>query len=113
MVTNNHPDGIVTISDRAVMQIASFAAEKSNGVAEMTERTKKDEAARLVSGRSDTAGAYIRKTSSGVVIDVYVACKYGADVNCLKSEVSENVKDAYIGTGITIREVNVHINSVK
>ncbi len=109
----NHPSGIVTISDRAVMQIASYTAEKCDGVAEMTDRTKKDGAARTIKGKSDTAGVYVKKTPNGVVLDVYIACCYGAEVNKLKEDVAKAVTAAYACTGITISGVNVHINSVK
>lgn len=113
MERQKHPDGVVTVSDRAVMQIASFTARKCSGIAEMTDKTKKDSTARLVAGRGDTAGIYIKKNPNGVAIDIYAACRYGADVNALKKDVAESVRNAYCGTGINIAEVTVHINSVK
>lgn len=105
--------GKVTVSDKAVMQIASYAARKTDGVTDMTGRTKKSEVARTVTLQSDTAGVYVTNTKAGVLIEIYVACGFGADVLALKTAVGENVKNAFCGTGITVKDVNVHINSVR
>ena len=107
------PMGVITISDRAVMQIATHTAELCDGVAEMTYKTKTDAAARAVSMMSDTAGCYIKKTAEGVELDVYIACFYGGDVKTLKAEVASAVAGAYGGTGVKINRVTVHVNSVK
>lgn len=105
--------GIVTISDRAVMQIAAFAAINSHGIAEMTAKTKQEEVSRSILGQGDTAGVYILKTKSGVVLDVYVACRYGVDVSEVKNDAQTAIADAFVGTGVNIKAVNVHINSVR
>lgn len=101
--------GIVTVSDTAVKQIASFFTRSCEGVAEMTDKTKN----RAIIGRADTAGVYVKNTRDGVVIDVYFACCYGVNPVELAKKVEEKVFNAYNGTGINILKVNVHINSVK
>lgn len=101
--------GIVTVSDNAVKQIASYFTRSCEGFAEMTDKTKK----RAIIGISDTSGVYVKNTREGVVIDVYFACRYGVDPDALAKEAEENVFNAYEGTGIKISKVNIHINSVK
>ena len=104
--------GTVTVSDRAVMQIASDAAKSCSGVMGMSEKTRAGGAVRAVGGKS-TAGVYIRKTKSGVSLEVYIACGYGADTKMLSETVREKVKSSFDWTGITIKEVSVHINDVR
>lgn len=101
--------GIVTVSDTAVKQIASYFARNCEGVAEMTDKTKN----RAIIGRGDTSGVYVKNTREGVVIDVYFACCYGVDPVALSKEAEEKVFNAYKGTGIKVSKVNIHINSVK
>lgn len=105
--------GIVTISDDAVMQIASYITRNCDGVAEMTAKSKKSEMSRTLKGRADTAGVYVKKTLDGVVLDVYFACCYGVDPAKLANEVEEKVRSGYDNTGIKLARVNAHINSVK
>ena len=101
--------GIVTVSDTAVKQIASYFTRSCKGFAEMTDKTK----SRAIIGRGDTSGVYVKNTRDGVVIDVYFACFYGIDPVELSKEAEEKVFNAYEGTGIKISKVNIHINSVK
>lgn len=105
--------GIVTISDDAVMQIASYITRNCDGVAEMTAKSKKSEVSRALTGRADTAGVYVKKTRDGVVLDVYFACCYGVNPTELANEVEKKVEGAYGGTGVKIAKVTAHINSVK
>lgn len=105
--------GIVTISDYAVMQIASYITRNCDGVAEMTAKSKKSELSRTLTGRADTAGVDVKKTREGVVLDVYFACYYGVNPTELAREVEKKVESAYGGTGIKISRVTAHINSVK
>lgn len=111
--TTNHPDGIVTISDNAVMQIASYAAKSCPGVAGMSDKSRAVDAVRIVSGKNGASGVYVTNTKSGVKLDVYIACTYGSDTKLLSSDVAETVKSAFPGTGIKIKEVIVHINDVR
>lgn len=105
--------GKVTVSDRAIMQIASYAARHSKGVAAMTDKSRQDELRRVVKNGIDTAGIYLLKTKNGVEFEVYAACEYGARIQEVRNNISANVKSAFSDTGITVNNVNVHINSVK
>lgn len=109
----SHPNGVVTVSDRAVMQIAAYAARQCPGVAAMSERSRKGETLKSVMGCGDSAGVYVKKTKSGVVLDVYIACRPGADTQQLKNDTAFVVTSAFTPTGIRIQDVNIHINSVR
>ena len=105
--------GKVTIADRFVMQLAVYAAKKCSGVADMSDRSKKQEAFKSVTGQKDIAGIYINKTKEGVILDVYVACKPASDLSEIKREVREQITEEFLPTGVNIADVKVHINSVK
>ena len=113
MDNTNHPEGKVIVNDRAVKQIAAYAARSCDGVAGMTDKSRAGEAAKFVTGNADNSGVYITKTKSGIKLELYVACKHGAKAKDLSSEVEEAVKNAFPCTGITVKEVVVHINDVR
>lgn len=113
MDNTNHPEGIVTVNDRAVKQIAVYAACGCRGVAAMTDKSKAGEAAKFVTGNADNSGVYVTKTKSGIKLDLYIACKHGSDAKALSAEVKEAVTDAFPCTGITVKDVVVHINDVR
>ena len=109
---NKKINGKVTISDRAIMQIAINCAVKCPEVARMSEKSKKNEVAKTISGYSDATGGYVFKTKTGIRLDVYVACKYGADTNKLKTELEKSIINAYHDTGVLVTQADIHINSV-
>lgn len=106
-------NGVVTISDKVVMQLASYGARNCTDVAQMTDVSNERRLSRIVKGLEDTAGVYVKKTRSGVVLDVYIACRFGADTNEVKINTEKAVSAQFEGTGITVKDVNIHINSVK
>lgn len=108
-----HPDGVVTVNDRAVKQIAVYAACGCDGVAGMSEKTRVGGTAKAVMGNADSSGVYITKSKSGIRLELYVACVHGADAKTLSKEIESAVKDAFPSTGITVTEVLVHINDVR
>ena len=109
----NHPDGVVTVNDRAVKQIAVYAACGCNGVAQMSDKSRVGETAKFVTGNADSSGVYITKTKSGIRLDLYVACVHGADARTLSQDIENAVKNAFGCTGISVNEVVVHINDVR
>lgn len=109
----NHPDGIVMVTDRAVRQIASYAARSCDGVAGMSDKSRAVDAAKFVTGNADNSGVYVTKTKSGIMLELYVACKHGTNAKQLAGEIEEKVKGAFVCTGITVKDVSVHINDVR
>lgn len=113
MDNTNHPEGIVTVSDKAVKQIASYAARSCDGVASMSDKSRAGEAAKFVTRNADNSGVYVTKTKSGIKLDLYVACKHGTDAKTLSAYIKEAVESAFPCTGIIIKDVVVHINDVR
>lgn len=108
-----HSDGVVTVSGRAVKQIASYAARSCNDVYGMSDKSRVGETAKFVSGNADNSGVYVKNTKSGVELELYVACVHGAKPDLLAEEITEKVKNAFPNTGIKISKVLVHINDVR
>ncbi len=103
--------GTVTVSDNAIAQIVENAIKRCDGFAGMSDKTKVSEAAHKVSG--STSGVRIIKIKNGIKLDVYIACKHGADTKALESNATDAVKSAFPCTGIAINDVVVHINDVR
>ena len=103
--------GTITVSDKAVAEIVIYAANKCEGFAGMSEKSRTGEAVRKVSGNA--SGVRVLKTKDGIKLDVYIACKYGADAKELTYVVQDQVKDAFLCTGLKINDVIVHINDVR
>lgn len=105
--------GLVTIAPRALAQIATHFTSNCEGVAEMTDVSKRIDIQNAILRRDDMAGSYVKNTKDGVVVDVYFACFHGADTGELKERVEREVRDAYAPTGVKVKRVEAHINSVK
>ncbi len=103
--------GTVTVSDNAIAQIVENAIKECDGFAQMSDKTKVGEAARKVS--RNMSGVRIIKTKDGIKLDVYIACKHGADTKALQRNATDAVKSAFPCTGIAINDVVIHINDVR
>ena len=103
--------GTITVSDNAVTQIVAYALKDCDGFAGMSDKSRASETARKVSGNE--TGVRVLKTKNGIKLDVYIACKHGADTKTLSAEAAECIQNAFPITGIKIGNVVVHINDVR
>lgn len=108
---NNEAMGTVTISKKALAQISAKAARDCEGVAMLTDRSKKDEISRFLNG--GVKGVYITKTKGGITVEIYIICSYGADVPSIRREIADGITERLGETGIKIKGVSVCVMGVQ
>lgn len=109
---NRNDYGVIRIADEVVGVIAGLAATEVKGIAGMS--------GGLAGGISDILGR--KNLSKGVkvevgereaAVDLFVVVEYGVRVPEVAWKVQENVKRAIESmTGLTVVEVNVHVQGV-
>lgn len=105
--------GIVTISDRAVKHMAAELAKRCKGVAQLCDRSKRDELSRILNSSKNVRGVYLTKTKEGKVLDIFLLSEYGANAGDICNTLTAQLEEALRVTGIRLLKVNVHIIGVK
>ncbi len=108
---NDEAMGTVTISKKALAQISARIAGDCEGVAMLTDRSKRDELSRLLSG--GVKGVYITREKGGVAVEIYVICSYGADVPSIRKKIADGIAERLGETGIKIKGVSVCVTGVQ
>ncbi|MDD6763601.1 MAG: Asp23/Gls24 family envelope stress response protein [Clostridiales bacterium] len=108
---NDEIMGTVTISKKALAQISAKTALDCEGVAMLTDRSKKDELSRFLNG--GVKGVYITKVQGGIAVEIYIICSYGADVPSIRKQIADGIAGALGEIGIKIKGVSVCVTGVQ
>ena len=104
--------GSIRIADEVVSIIAGLAATESEGVAGMSGGIAGG-IAEMLGKKSLTKGVKVEVGEKETAVDLYMIVKYGVRVPDVAIAVQENVKKAIENmTGLTVVEVNVHVQGV-
>ena len=104
--------GSIRIADEVVSIIAGLAATEIEGVAGMSGGIAGG-IAEMLGKKSLTKGVKVEVGEKETAVDLYMIVKYGARVPDVAIAVQENVKKAIENmTGLTVVEVNVHVQGV-
>ena len=107
-------NGIITISNDVIANIAGEAATRCYGVVGMAVRNRVDGIASLL--KRDVMSEGIKVTAEGneLVIDVHVIVGYGINIKSTSESIIESVKyNVEKVTDFSVKEVNVHVESVR
>lgn len=111
-IENNN--GIITISNDVIANIAGDAATKCYGVVGMAVRSRVDGIASLLKRDAMSKGIKVVTDEDELIIDVHVIVGYGINIKTTSESIIESVKyNVENVTGFTVREVNVHVESVR
>ena len=105
--------GTVTVSEKAVMQLAAHISGMHDGVVRLADKNSRDSLSRAVTGRGDTRGVYVTKSPEGLSLEICVICRYGTNTIALCNDIAGRIKDELSGTGIRVKNVNVRIMGVE
>lgn len=108
------PEGSeVKISDDVIAAIASVAASEVQGVAAMAGNLVGDIGGAILGRKSTTKGVRVASGDKDVILDLYLAVKYGARIPEVAYKVQENVKKSVEGmTDLKVSQVNIHVQGV-
>lgn len=101
--------GTVTISARAVMQIAAHIAKRNDGVKRLTDRKGKTPLA--IRKDRDTRGVYISRSKRGLELEICVICRYGVNTVRLCSDITKEIRAELGDAGF--KNIRVHITGAE
>lgn len=113
-VNTSNAYGKISISDLAIVKVASHTAMEGYGIVEMVSRRFTDSLSELL--KKDSGGRGVKVTTSGnrIYIDLYVVIKYGVSINAVAESLKESVKYRVEKfTGMIVDTVNVNVIGVK
>ena len=106
-------NGSVRISNDVIAAIAGVSAEETKGVAYMYTSISGAIAEKFVNRKNLSKGVKVEMLSDGIELDLYVVVDFGARIRevaeAVQSSVKSNVESM---TGMEVKAVNVHIESV-
>ena len=106
-------NGSVKISNDVIAAIAGVSAEETKGVAYMYTSISGAIAEKFVNRKNLSKGVKVEMLSDGIELDLYVVIDFGARIRevaeAVQSSVKSNVESM---TGMEVKAVNVHIESV-
>ncbi len=104
--------GSIRIADEVVGIIAGLAATKIEGIAGMSGGLVGG-IAELLGRKNFTKGVKVEVGERETAVDLYIIVKYGARIPDIALETQESVKEAIEAmTGLSVVEVNVHVQGV-
>ena len=103
--------GILTISKKAITTLIAHIAISCNGVAELVDRSKRDEVSRVI-GKNANKGVYLERKGSKCNVQIYAVGRYGISATEIAEEITQKVKFALTGTGIDV-EIVVNLTDVQ
>ncbi|HHU33247.1 MAG: Asp23/Gls24 family envelope stress response protein [Zhaonellaceae bacterium] len=110
--TNQAQIGSIRIADEVVAIIAGLAATEVKGVAGMSGGIAGG-IAEMLGRKNLSKGVKVQVGEKEAAIDLFLAIEYGTNIPEIATEVQENVKKAIENmTGLTVVEVNVHVQGV-
>lgn len=103
----------VKISDDVIAAIASVAASQVQGVAAMAGNFASNIGGAILGRKNVAKGVRVASGDKEVVLDLYIAVKYGARIPEVAYKVQENVKKSVEGmTDLKVAQVNIHVQGV-
>ena len=104
--------GVVRIADEVVSIIAGLAATEVNGIEAMSGGLAGG-IAEILGKKNFAKGVKVEVGEKEAAVDLFVIVKYGVRIPDVALAVQENVKQAIeTMTGLSVVEVNVHIQGV-
>lgn len=104
--------GVVKIADDVVAIIAEIASKEIDGVYGMSGGIA-DSITEMLGKKNPSKGIKVEVGEKETAIDLYLIVEYGARIPDIAYQVQENVKKAVeTMTGLTVIEVNIHIQGV-
>jgi uncharacterized alkaline shock family protein YloU len=107
-------NGTICISTEVIATIAGDAASHCYGVVGMAIRNPADGIANLLKKDNASRGVKVLVDEGGLTIDIHVIVEYGINIKVTSNSIIENVKyKVESATGFIVKQINVHVESVR
>lgn len=112
-IKNEVDMGIVKISDEVVAIIAGLAAGEIKGIVGMSASLVGGITQALSGKKNLSKGVKVSLGENNAAIDLFIVVEYGVKIPEVALQAQENVKKAVESmTGLTVSEVNIHVQNV-
>lgn len=106
--------GTVYMDETALAKMAGHIATKCYGVVGMVYRSKRDGIVSLLKRDKMGKGIRVFMQDGGIVISLHIMVEYGVNIGVISESIIKNVKYHLTkNTGLEIRDVRVHVESVR
>ncbi len=106
--------GEIIISNNVIANIAGAVANNCYGVVGMAVRNAKDGIVSLLKSGNLSKGIGVQVEDNAIVIDMHIMVQYGVNVPAICESIMHNVSYQVSDmTGFTVKEVNVHVESMR
>jgi uncharacterized alkaline shock family protein YloU len=107
--------GSIAISNEVIARMAGLTAMECYGVVGMAAKSIRDGLVHLLKIESLTKGVRVTVHEEGdMTIHLHIIVEYGTNITAIANTLIDNVKyKLESATGLTVREVNIHVESVR
>jgi uncharacterized alkaline shock family protein YloU len=107
--------GTIAIDNEVIGRLAGLAAMECYGVVGMAAKSIRDGLWHLLKIESLTKGVRIKVTEKGdLLVNLHIIVEYGTNIIAIANTLIDNVKYKLEScVGLTVREVNIHVESVR
>ena len=106
--------GTIAIENEVIARTAGMAAMECYGVVGMAARNVRDGLVQLLKIESLTKGVLLEMADNELVIGLHIIVEYGTNIGAIADSLIENVKyKVEDNFGVTVRSVNVFVESVR
>ncbi len=106
--------GTVYVEEAALAKMAGHIATKCYGVVGMVYRSRRDGIVSLLKRDKMGKGIQVRMVEGGISVSLHIMVEYGVNISAVSESIVKNVKYQMAeNTGLEIREVNVHVESIR
>lgn len=106
--------GEITISERAIEEVAGFAATHCYGVVGMSEKNSAEIIKKFFKAKGSLRhGIKATLKNNEIVVDIHIKVSYGVNIKALSENVKQDI--AYAISNMTnekIKEINVYIDDI-
>lgn len=114
IIINNRDNDKIIISEDVIASIVGIATTQTAGIAGMISKNKvKDGVFVLLKKESFSKGVIVDSANNKVKIDVYVAVRFGTNIQNVCKTVQESISfNISSALNIDIEEINVHVAGI-
>lgn len=106
--------GTVYMDENALAKMAGNIATKCYGVVGMVYRSKRDGLVSLLKRDKMGKGIQVRMEEGEICIALHIMVEYGVNIGAVSESIVKHVKyQMEENTGLAIREVTVHVESIR
>ncbi len=117
MIKFENPNGYIEITNSYFSHLVGNIAQSCFGVTRMVSPNAIETIKSVIKSKADLdnsdQGVLVKNINGNLIIDLYIAVSYGVNINAISDSIVNKVRYTVEDvTGLTVSEVNVHIEGI-